>query len=181
MVDAPLLDVEATAERPRTPLGRLADAIGRAAAWLFLVAIAISGYEVVMRYAFASPSGWAHVTVTALCTIGFALGGAFAMARGEHIRISVLADRAGPGAQRAMSAVGLVVGAVYLAGLAWGLWIQAGESVWRFGADGDWRPELTPGPPNWPLPSLGKAVLLGATLLFLAVVLDRLVALLRRS
>ncbi len=180
MGDGPLFDVEATAARPATPLTRLADGIGRAAAWLFLVAIAISGYEVVMRYAFASPSAWAHVTVTALCAIGFAAGGAYAMARGEHIRISVLADRAGPGTRRLMSATGLVVGLVYLAGLAWGFWIQVQESVWRFGAAGDWRPELTPGPPNWPLPALMKAVLLAATILFALVVADRLLALLRR-
>ncbi|HYF56419.1 MAG TPA: TRAP transporter small permease subunit [Salinarimonas sp.] len=180
MGDGPLFDVEATAARPASALARLADGIGRGAAWLFLVAVAISGYEVLMRYAFGSPSAWAHVTVTALCTVGFAVGGAFAMARGEHIRISVLADRAAPGAQRIMSIVGLLVGVLYLAGLAWGFWIQVEEAVWRFGSDGGWRPELTPGPPNWPLPALMKVVLLASTILFALVVLDRLAAALRR-
>lgn len=180
MGDRPLFDVEATAARPASGLARLADGIGRAASWLFLAAIAISGYEVVMRYAFGSPSAWAHVTVTTLCALGFAVGGAYAMARGEHIRISVLADRASPGTGRVLTIVGLLVGLLYLGGLAWGFWILAQESVWRFGAAGDWRPELTPGPPNWPLPSLMKAVLLAATLLFALVVIERLAAVMRR-
>lgn len=175
-----LFDVDATAEAPRTPLARAADLVGRAASALFLAAVAASAYEVLMRYAFNRPSSWAQPTVTALCAVGFAVGGAYAMARGEHIRITVLADRMRPAGRRLAGVVGLLVGAFYLAGLAWGFWLQTSESVLRFATDGSWSPELTPGPPNWPLPSIGKAVLLASTVLFLLVVAERLVAALRR-
>jgi len=178
--DGPLFDVDATAETPRTPFARLADAVGWWLAVPFLVAVAISAYEVVMRYAFNRPSSWAQVTVTALCAIGFAVGGAYAMSRGEHIAITVMADRLRPSVRRLCRIVGLLAGVIYLAGLGWGLWLQVDESVLRFGASGSWEPELTPGPPNWPLPALAKATLLVATVLFLLVVLERLVALLRR-
>ena len=142
------------------PFAALARRIGEGLSWLFLIAVVLSAYEVTMRYVFGAPSSWSNPTVTTLCAIGFALGGAYTMARDGHVRITVLADRLGPRWQRPLRIFGL------------------GESVLRFGPDG-WRPELTPGPPNWPLPSLGKAVLLLSAILFLAVVIERLVALLR--
>jgi TRAP-type C4-dicarboxylate transport system permease small subunit len=96
------------------------------------------------------------------------------MTRGEHIRITVLPDRASPAGKRLIEIVSLLTGILYLAGLAWGMWLQARESVLRFN-NGRWSPELTPGPPHLPLPSLLKATLLIGTLLFLAVVIAHLV------
>jgi TRAP-type C4-dicarboxylate transport system permease small subunit len=160
------------------PVARLSRALGGVISWLFLAAVAISAYEVVMRYVFGAPSSWSNPTVTTLCAIGFALGGAYTMAKDGHIRIGVLADRMGLRARRIALIFGLCVGIFYLAGLGWGLWIQTEESLLRFGPGG-WRPELTPGPPNWPLPAIGKAVLLASAILFLGVVAERLVTLLR--
>lgn len=180
MSDGPIFDVDATAETPRTPLARVSNGIARVLSVLFLLAVLISAYEVIMRYAFGRPSSWAQETVTTLCAIGFAIGGAYAMARGEHIAITVVAERFGPVLKRLSAIGGLLVGLIYLAGLAWGFWIQVQESVLRFDASGMWQPELTPGPPHWPLPSLVKSVLLAATLLFLLVVLERLVVSMRR-
>lgn len=161
------------------PSARLALLLGHLAAALFVIAAAISVFEVGMRYVFAMPSTWAHVTVTTLCAIGFALGGAYAMARSEHVRITVLLDRLPPRGRGAAEALALLVGLFYLGGLAWALWGTAERAIWRFGPDGAWRPETTPGPPNWPLPALFKAVFLLATLLFALVVVERLVRLVR--
>lgn len=161
----------------RGPAAALAVGLGRAVSWLFLVAVALSVLEVVMRYVFDRPSSWSNPTVTTLCAIGFALGGAYTMAEGGHVRITLLADRAGPAGRRVLAVLGLGVGLFYLGGLGFGLWLQAEESVLRFPAG--WQPELTPGPPNWPLPALGKAVLLGAAVLFLLVAAERLAAALR--
>ncbi|MBW5802092.1 TRAP transporter small permease subunit, partial [Halomonas elongata] len=47
----------------RTAFDRGVVACGRLAAWLVFVAMAISVYEVIMRYAFASPTSWVHETV----------------------------------------------------------------------------------------------------------------------
>lgn len=155
-------------------MDRLALAVGRPLAWLFVVATAISAYEVVMRYAFSAPSNWVHVTATAICAIAFCFGGAWCMARDEHIRISVLSDRLPAHARKALDVLALLLGLVYLLGLGWGVWLQAKDSVLRF--DGDVRlPELTPGPPNWPLPALIKGSLLMAVLLFAGVAAGRLV------
>jgi TRAP-type mannitol/chloroaromatic compound transport system permease small subunit len=152
---------------------RLANLVGRPVAWLFVAAALFSAYEVVMRYAFDAPSNWVHVTSTALCAVAFGFGGAWCMARDEHIRITVFADRLPAGARRALEALGLLLGLVYLGGLGWGVWLQAESSVLRFDG-GVWQPELTPGPPNWPLPALIKGSLLMAVALFAGVVAGRL-------
>jgi TRAP-type C4-dicarboxylate transport system permease small subunit len=143
-------------------------------AWLFIAATLISAFEVVMRYAFSTPSTWVHVMATTLCALVFALGGAYSMTKGEHIRITLLPDRASPSGKRIIEIVSLLTGVVYLAGLAWGMWLQAREAVWRFEGP-SWAPELTPGPPHLPLPSLLKATLLLGTLLFLVVVIAHLI------
>lgn len=159
-------------------MDRIALAIGRAAAWVFLAAVAVTVYEVAARYLFHAPTTWAHETTTTLCAVGFALGGAYAFARDEHIRITALVDRFPPGLRHALEIAGLALGAVYLAGLGYAAWNQAVEGIWRFEAAG-WRPELTPGPPNWPLPAIVRGVLAAGTILFLLCVLQRLATMLR--
>lgn len=158
---------------------RLALALGRAAAWLFVAAACVTVWEVVSRYLFGAPTTWAHATTTASCAVGFALGGAYAFARNEHIRITVLIDRVPPGLRTALEVLALSLGAIYLAGLGHAAWNQAEESVWRF-QNGTWMPELTPGPPNWPLPAIVRAGLAVGTLLFLVLVVLRLASLVRR-
>jgi TRAP-type C4-dicarboxylate transport system permease small subunit len=157
----------------RTPVDRAAIAIGVAAAWLFVAAAAVTVYEVAMRYLLASPTTWAHEVTTTLCAVGFCLGGAYAMARREHIRISVLIDRLGPRGRRAADLLALAVGVVYLAGLGYAATLIAAESVWRFDSRG-WSPEPTPGPPHLPLPAIVKTALAAGTVLFLLVVLAHL-------
>lgn len=146
--------------------------LGDAASCCFAVALVISVVEVLLRYAFNAPTSWVHASSTALCVAAFAVSGAYAMVRGEHMRVTVVLDRASPRWQRASRWLGALCGIVYLLGLGWGLWREAASSVWRF--DGNvWRPELTPGPPNWALPAFAKTSLfIGAVLFLLAVVHD---------
>ena len=162
----------------RGPFHRIALSLGYASSWLFVIAVGISAFEVVMRYAFNRPSSWAHETTTTLCVIAFSFGGAYCMARNEHIRITSFSEKLSVRTQRLFELVSFLVGLVYLCGLGWGLWLQAKQSIWRFGATG-WTPELVPGPPHWPLPAITKAALLISALLFLAVVVERLFAICR--
>lgn len=157
------------------PASRLALLLGQGAAWLFLAAVLISAYEVVMRYAFAMPSTWIHETTTTLCAVAFALGGAWCMVRREHIRITFLSDRCGPLGRRVVEVLSLALGLFYLGGLAYGVGADAWGSLWRFDFQGRWTPELTPGPPNWPLPTIVKVALVIGTVLFALVCLMQLV------
>jgi C4-dicarboxylate transporter, DctQ subunit len=153
--------------------------LGDVAALCFSVALVISVIEVLMRYWLGAPTSWVHVSSTALCVTAFAVSGAYAMARGEHMRVTVLVDRASPPWQRAGRWLALLCGAVYLGGLAWGLGREAIDALWRFEGP-NWTPERTPGPPNWPLPALAKAALLVGAVLFLVAVLRDAVRLLQR-
>ncbi len=144
--------------------------LGDVAAVAFALALLISVFEVALRYLFNAPTSWVHASSTSLCVVGFAVSGAYAMVRAEHMRVTVLIDRAPAAAQRAARWLGLLCGAVYLAGLGWGLGREAMDAVWRFDGGG-WTPELTPGPPNWPLPAAAKTLLFIGALLFLLAVL----------
>lgn len=149
---------------------RVESVIGWIGAILLAIVVAIGTYEVVMRYAFNAPSNWVHATSTTLCVIVFALAGAYAMLRGAHMRVTVLVDRWSPAKQRAALWLGYLCGIAYLLGLGWGLWREAYQAVWRF-QGALWTPELTPGPPNWLLPSLGKtALVIGCALFIVAVI-----------
>lgn len=158
---------------------RLALGLGDAAAWLLLAAAGVTLFEVAARYLFDTPTSWAHALATTMCGVAFALGGAHAEARDEHVRIGVVHDRLPPGGRRAVGVLSALLGLFYLGGLGAGLWDQAAEAVWHFDWDGNWAPELTPGPPGWPLPAVLRVALVAGTALFLALVLVRLAALLR--
>ncbi len=150
---------------------RLSLAIGRATSWLILIAVGVTLFEVLMRYLLDRPTSWAHALATLLCAVAFALGGAFALARDEHVRIGVVYDKLGRARRRLVDLLGFALGAFYLAGLGLGLWDQAVDAVWRFDWDGNWDPERTPGPPNWPLPAALRVALLLGTALFLGLLL----------
>jgi TRAP-type C4-dicarboxylate transport system permease small subunit len=150
----------------RGPVERFGDVL----AWLFFLGFAITVYEVLMRYVFRSPTTWVHETTTTLCALGFIFGGAYSMARNEHMRVTTAIERLSPRGRRAGEWLAIACGVIYLGVLFWGTWRQAIESVWRFEA-GSWVPEPMPGPPGWPLPALVKASLAAGTLLFLLVLL----------
>ncbi len=69
---------------------------GRGAAWLIFIAMAISVFEVIMRYGFDSPTSWVHESVVMLVAVSFSLGGPVALASNRHIRVRVLYDTVGP-------------------------------------------------------------------------------------
>ena len=73
-------------------IDRFSRYVGQTVCWLFLVAVIISVFEVVSDWVFDAPTIWEHDLTITLCSTCFLLGGAFAMQRQEHIRITVLYD-----------------------------------------------------------------------------------------
>ncbi|MEO6566944.1 MAG: TRAP transporter small permease [Casimicrobiaceae bacterium] len=165
---------------PRGPLAASILALGSGAAWLFVVAAGITVWEVMMRYVFGAPTTWAHVLTTALCAVGFALGGAYSMVRDEHIRITSMVDHFTPRLRFACELLAVACGVIYLAALSYAATLQAWEAVWHF--EGlRWRPESVPGPPYWPLPALTRVALaVGAVLFLLALIRHLFHVVLRR-
>ena len=56
-----------------TPVDRLSLWLGRTLAWVFLIAVALTAWEVLMRYVFNSPTIWVHDLVIALSALAFIL------------------------------------------------------------------------------------------------------------
>ena len=147
-------------------LDRLALGLGRTTSWCFAAIVLIMVYEVVARYAFNAPTTWAHETSILLASFGFIFGGAFCMAEGTHMRITLLVEER-PGLARFSDAVSLIAGIIYLGGLTYAAWRMAERAIWRFSLNGSWDPERSGSTLNSPLPSYLKALLFVGCALFL--------------
>jgi TRAP-type mannitol/chloroaromatic compound transport system permease small subunit len=149
---------------------RLTRAIGDRLAWLFLISAALTCYEVLMDWGFRAPTIWVHDMTIMMSATCFLFGGAYALARREHIRITFLYDALPARAQRLCDLVGLLMGLVYLSAIGWFAGRQAIDSIGRVEMSGRaW---------NFPMPMVIRtAFWLGILLLILqtAALLVRLV------
>ncbi len=152
--------------------------LGRVAAWCFGAIILVMVYEVVARYGFGAPTAWAHEISVMLAGFAFIFGGAFCMAEGTHMRISVMVENR-PALERLSHWLSLVAGTIYLSGLAYASWRMADRAIWRFALDGTWTPERTGSSFSAPVPAFLKGVLFLGAVLFLIVLLNH--ALKRRA
>ncbi len=142
-------------------------------AWCFAAIVLIMVYEVVARYAMNAPTTWAHETSVLLASFAFVFGGAFCMAEGTHMRITLLVENR-PGLAQLSEWLSLGVGAIYLGGLTFAAWRMAEKAIWRFSLSGTWDPERSGSTLNSPLPSYLKALLFVGCSLFLLLILRRL-------
>ena len=149
--------------------------LGNLASLCFLLCLALTLKEVFWRYALGAPSSWAQDASAMLCAIGFAFGGAYALAEGKHIRVTVLSDLF-PAPLRVLSEkMSLLIGVLYLAFLGYGLMNLMISAVFRF-TDGQWNPESTVIPPYLPIPSITKVALFAGTVLFCGLAILHLLA-----
>ncbi|RDD61223.1 TRAP transporter small permease subunit [Ferruginivarius sediminum] len=76
-------------------IDRVIAGIGRAAALLVLVVIALVVYEIIARGAFNMPSSWAHELSTWLITALIFLGGPYALAKDHFVRVDIFYGQMG--------------------------------------------------------------------------------------
>lgn len=138
--------------------GRAVDALGIVFALLFVVVTAIIVFEIVMRYAFRTPTTWVHETTSFLTALGFIFGGLYALAKDKHIRVVLLYDRVRGGARRALDVAISVIGLVTVGFFAYAAWTTA-QKAW-FAPGGAFRLETTGSLFNAPYPALVKGFLL---------------------
>lgn len=154
------------------PIDRVSVWIGNTFSYVFLIAVALTCFEVIMDYVFRSPTIWVHDSTIMLTSIGFLFGGAYALQQDAHIRITSLYDRFAPGAQRWCDAIALVVALLYLVVLAYKTGQQAFESITIMERSGRaW---------NVPMPVVIRSALFLATTLLIAQALAKLWAVLAR-
>ncbi|WP_085884892.1 TRAP transporter small permease subunit [Oceanibacterium hippocampi] len=108
---------------------RFAEMLGEWMSPLFLVAVIISVYEVALRYGFDAPTSWVHELTVLLSACCFVVSGLYALARNEHIQVTVLRDRLPPSARRAVDLLSLLLGLVFLLAIVWGGWSHAWEAL----------------------------------------------------
>lgn len=72
---------------------RLNQFIGLSVSHLYLICVAITIYEVAMRYLFNSPTQWAFEVVMVVCASAWALSGGYLAMRRSHIAITVVYER----------------------------------------------------------------------------------------
>lgn len=99
--------------------------LGEWLAWLYLAAVAITAWEVVMRYVFNAPTTWAFEMTVLLCAIGYLFGGGYVTQQKAHISISVLRDMAPPRVAWWLDLFAYAVGIVAMLGFAWAAWRPA--------------------------------------------------------
>ncbi|MGM0542939.1 MAG: TRAP transporter large permease subunit [Pseudomonadota bacterium] len=75
---------------------RISGFFGRYVAYWALIAPFVFAYEVLMRYAFNSPTNWAHESMTLMFGMQYLIAGAFALREGGHVRVDILYARAKP-------------------------------------------------------------------------------------
>jgi TRAP-type C4-dicarboxylate transport system permease small subunit len=153
-------------------LGRLVDRIGEAVSYLFVVIVAITAYEVLMRYLFNAPTIWVHELAVALAATCFVLGGPLVHQRQQHITISFLYERMPPAVQRWARALSSLLTLVFCVLLAYAAFQQSSVAL-RAG-------ETTGTALNWPIPAYLKTLFVIAVALMALQSLAHLVQDVRR-
>ena len=73
-------------------LDRAVRGIGEATSLVFLAAVALTFYEVILRYFFNAPTTWVHEVSIFLTAAAFIIAGSYTLQRKDHIRISLVFD-----------------------------------------------------------------------------------------
>ena len=149
-------------------IGRLSVFLGKSCGVFYLAAIALSAYEVFMRYVLDAPTAWTSETIMALCATAWLLCAGAVTQQHRHITVTVMEMLVGAALWRRMAKLALLLSALAVAGLlycAWDPMIAAINSVQRSGSAFD--------PPT---PTYLKTMLVIAGALYLLQILANLVA-----
>ena len=101
---------------------KMNDWVGRIFSFLALIAAIVVLGEVIMRYAFNSPTIYGLDITIYVCGIMYALGGAYAFFLDAHVKIDIIYARWSP---RLKAIIDLFTGLVFFVGIALLLWISA--------------------------------------------------------
>lgn len=129
---------------------RIVRVIGNAASYLFLVIVAISAFEVLMRYLLDRPTVWVHELSIALAATCFVIGGPYAHATRSHITISFLYEKMLPGMRCWTRLLCSLLTLSFLLFLTYATAVQGWQALQQG--------ETTGTALNWPIPAYLKAL-----------------------
>lgn len=159
---------------PGNVITRVIDAIsgfsGRYVAYWSLLAPFIYSYEVLARYAFNSPTNWAHESMYLMFGMQYLLAGAYTLREDGHVRVDVLYARLRPVTRYSLDILTSVIFFVFalaLTATAWNFFARSMSAEDYFWATG-YRNEVSF--TEWALPywPIKFTIFLGGLLLLLA-------------
>ncbi|PIE44995.1 MAG: C4-dicarboxylate ABC transporter permease [Gammaproteobacteria bacterium] len=115
----------------QTPLDKVIEWIGEKLSVIFLFIVAITFYEVFVRYLFDSPTIWVHELAIFLGGSLFVLGGAYALANDKHVRVVLFYDNVKPKTRIYLNIFHHIMGLVFSAMMVWASWRMAKESWFK--------------------------------------------------
>lgn len=159
-----------------TRFDRAITAVSKAIAWLIFVAMAISVYEVFMRYGLNSPTFWVHETTVFLIAAIFVFGGPVALARDKHIRVRLVYDAVPPSVRRWLDVLNGLLTLLFAVGMTYAAWLMFYPATHN--PLGEWRLERSGTSWNPPFPAFVKGlILLALALMAVQAVLHTIQAL----
>jgi TRAP-type C4-dicarboxylate transport system permease small subunit len=103
--------------------------LGERLCYLYLAAVAITAWEVVLRYVFNAPTSWGFELTILLCAICYLLSGGFVTLQGRHVAITALYDLMPRPVRWWLDLVGMLTGILAMGLLAWAAWAPALKAV----------------------------------------------------
>lgn len=136
------------------------EGIGRIFAWIIVLLMLITVYDVAMRQIFALPTLWAFDVSKQLYALHFLIVGGFGLLHGSHVSVDILHERLAPRTQAVVDVISyLIFFFPFLAMLAWESWDFAARS-WASG-------ETTWGVIALPIYPIKTVIVIAAVLLLL--------------
>jgi len=139
-------------------IGRASVFIGKMCGPLYAVAIALSVFEVFIRYVLDAPTAWTNETIMAICATAWMFSVGAVTQQNRHITVTVMELAVGPAVWRRMRIVAMLISLVAVVGLLYATWepaVTAVEMVERSGSAF-----------NPPMPAYLKALLVAACVLY---------------
>jgi TRAP-type C4-dicarboxylate transport system permease small subunit len=99
--------------------------LGERLCYLYLAAVVITAYEVVMRYLFDAPTIWAFELTILFCAICYLSSGGFVTAQRKHIAITSFYDLMPARIRWWLDLLALLTGILAMGLLVWAAWRPA--------------------------------------------------------
>jgi TRAP-type mannitol/chloroaromatic compound transport system permease small subunit len=103
--------------------------LGERLCYLYLAAVAITAYEVVLRYVFNAPTSWGFELTILLCAICYLLSGGFVTLQRRHVAITALYDLMPARVRYWLDLVGMLTGFLAMSLLVWAAWGPALKAI----------------------------------------------------
>jgi TRAP-type C4-dicarboxylate transport system permease small subunit len=121
-------------------IDRLNRLLGERLCYLYLAAVAITAYEVVMRYLLSAPTSWAFELTILLCAICYLVSGGYVTVQHKHIAITALYDLMPAWVRWWLDLLAMLTGILAMGLLVWSAWrpgVQAVRVMERTGSAWD--------------------------------------------